>query len=186
MDNITEGNRQPNIEDQALHFFDSNKRVFTGINAGEYLDKEDFEKFAASLSKQVGGCAWVRASERLPKKDAPRSLMNVKLRFFDNERPIEKVSKYLSDGLEIEENGKLIGVYFDKVEWYDESTSPSCTEGKDKEIERKFTLKEMSDCWDDSDDRTRYDITEICDEIRVPKAKEQYFKEKFNIDITKR
>ena len=59
----------------------------------------------------------------------------------------------------------------------DESTSPSCTcDKKDEEVKRKFTLKEMNDCWDASDERTRYDITEIGDEIRVPKSKADYFK----------
>jgi len=44
------------IEDDALHFFDKHKQTFRGINAGDYIDKEDFEKFAASLNRQ--GCRW--------------------------------------------------------------------------------------------------------------------------------
>jgi hypothetical protein len=47
------------IEDDALHFFDKNKIIIrSGMNAGEYLDKEDFERFAASI-KQIECCgAW--------------------------------------------------------------------------------------------------------------------------------
>lgn len=47
----------PTLEDDALHFFDKHKIVFSsGMNSGEYLDKEDFEKFAASLNRQ----GWTR------------------------------------------------------------------------------------------------------------------------------
>ncbi len=49
----------PTIEDDALHFFDKHKQTFRGINAGDYIDKEDFEKFAASLNRQ----GWTRVGE---------------------------------------------------------------------------------------------------------------------------
>jgi hypothetical protein len=42
------------IEDDDLFFFERHKQVFKGINAGEYLDKEDFEKFASSLASLRG------------------------------------------------------------------------------------------------------------------------------------
>lgn len=42
----------PDCKNDGLWFFEKNKMTFTGINAGEYITKEDFEVFLDSMSPE--------------------------------------------------------------------------------------------------------------------------------------
>ena len=114
MDNITEGNR---MEEWEIVF----NKSFPKINNVQKHDADNLKdgfmegfKAASNLSKQVGG--WVKASERLPNiiREAAWRYSQTKIGA-DPYNILGIVNKELTE-------------HYDKIEWWDESTSPSCTD----------------------------------------------------------
>mgnify|MGYP001613846767 CR=1 FL=1 len=82
-----------------------------------------YKASTASTLPEQGAGRWVKAAERLPILNAPRSLLNVRIREWDTHTEIKssKIERFFSDAIELKSD-KIMGIVktFDNIEWLEE------------------------------------------------------------------
>lgn len=97
---------------------------------------------------------WVKASERLPVKDNPRSLKNVIKREYDTKDLIPGIHKYFSDGIELPMNNGKFGrtILFTNIEWL---STPSSNEVAGMKEENENLRSALKTCYEALKDLVR-------------------------------